>query len=167
MLGHEAGGLVLLDDMRQLVGQEVGSLGAIGREFAGSEDDVTADRERPGLDGRRRGRRAGIGVHADPAEIAPEPGVERRAHRSTQRHAGRAKHLPYQGRDRPVLPDPAGITWQPRHALLLTLRARANACVVSSAGTGAVHDAGLVRRRLGRLLGKMGCGSRHGTIPLD
>ena len=26
ILGHEAGGLVLLDDMRQLVGQEVGSL---------------------------------------------------------------------------------------------------------------------------------------------
>ena len=71
MLGHEAGGLVLLDDMRQFVGQEVGSLGAIGREFAGSEDDVTADRERPGLDGRRRGRRAGVGVHADLAEIAP------------------------------------------------------------------------------------------------
>ena len=159
MLGHGAGDPVLLDDMRQFVGQEVGSLGAVRRKFPGSEDDVTAERERPGPDGRRSGRRGGVGVHANLAEIAPEPGVERHAQGSTQRQAGRAKHVPYQGRDRPVFPDLAGIRSQPRARLLLTLRARATARVVFPAGAGAVNDTGLFLRRPGRLLGEMRCGS--------
>src|SRR5262249_32970064 len=71
----------LLEDVRELVGDERVSDRMAGPVFAGAERDVAADRERARLITRRQLRRGGAGVDV----YVRETGAERRLHAAERR----------------------------------------------------------------------------------
>src|SRR6185369_7198648 len=77
-------GTALLEDVGQLVRQKMPPLPRLRSELATPEDDVPADRERAGLERRRRGLGLRSGVDAHAAEVGAEPRLEIGAYRSRQ-----------------------------------------------------------------------------------
>ena len=71
----------LLDDVGELVGEQAAPLLAMGRVFAGSEDDVVAQSE--GASPQTAGGAGGrcVTVDADAAEVFAEARLERTTHR--------------------------------------------------------------------------------------
>jgi hypothetical protein len=90
-------GVLLLDNVGQLVGQQALPGHAARCEFL-ADHDVASDRVRSGADGAGRPRRLHTGVQPDGAEVVAEAGLHRVPGRRVQRLATRPQHAVHQRR---------------------------------------------------------------------
>src|SRR5262249_16593692 len=83
---------LLLNGMRQLVGDQFSSALAVGLELVLSKENMLPDRECVSIEVCALERGGFAGVNADVAKIRTEPGLHVRANRGRQRRAARNMH---------------------------------------------------------------------------
>jgi hypothetical protein len=70
------------------MGQQMPAADGLRRVLARAEEDVTAEREGAGIDPARQGLGGSALMHAHPAEVAAEPGLEEAPRTHRQGRAG-------------------------------------------------------------------------------